>query len=152
MPRVVSHIDIDASIDAVWDLLMQPARYSEIADPTDEMLDIGDGEVKKGYVYRERGGIPPFKSESTWQVTAFEPKSHQVHEGDDGQMRFHLDIRIAPSGAGSRLTQTLDLKPRWYMVPMSAVLWPLMMRRRAQAAMDKTVANVRRIVEVESAG
>lgn len=150
MPRVKAQADIDAPPDAVWHLLMQPARYSEIAEPTDEMLDVGDGIVKAGYVYRERGGIPPFKSESTWTVTTFEPKSHQIHEGDDGQMKLNLDIRIEAAGSGSRLTQELELTPRWFIAPLSAVMWPLMLRKRAQEAMDKTVVNVKRIVEAES--
>ena len=42
------------------------------------------------------------------------------------------------------------MKPRWYMVPVNAILWPLMMRKRAQAAMDKTGANIKRMVEESS--
>lgn len=147
MPRITAHIDIDAPVDSVWELMNQPARYPEYAVPTDEMLDIGDGAVGEGYTYQEHGGIPPFKSDSTWVVTVYEPKTRQVHEGDDGQMRLHLDIRIDPAGTGSRLGMTIDIKPRWFMVPVNVVMWPLMMRKRTQDAMDQTVANVKRIVE-----
>ena len=147
MPHITSSIDIAAPADAVWDLMNQPARYSEFAEPVDEMLDIGDGVVKEGYVYKEQGGIPPFKADSTWTVTSFEPMTRQVHDGDDGKMKMHLDIRIESTDLGSRLSQSIDLKPVWYLAPVNAVLWPLMMRKRGQEAMDKTVANVKRIVE-----
>ena len=102
-----------------------------------------------GYVYREYGGVPPFKGESTWRVTVFEPKRRQVHVGDDGSMTLDLTIEIDPLERGSRLTQRLKLKPRWYLVPL-IILWPLIMRRRAQEAMDKTVQNVKR--KAESSG
>jgi hypothetical protein len=41
------------------------------------------------------------------------------------------------------------LEPRWFLAPVNAVLWPLMMRKRAQAVLDGTVANAKRIVESE---
>ncbi len=145
--QVKTSIEIAAPPEAVWDLMMQPARYSEFAEPADEMVDIGDGVVKKGYVYKERGGIPPFKSESTWTVTTFEPKTRQVHDGDDGKAKIRLDMQIAHAGSGSRLSQSIDLKPVWYLAPVMGLMWPLMMRKRAQEAMDKTSANVKRIVE-----
>jgi hypothetical protein len=62
-------------------------------------------------------------------------------------MKFHLTLDLAPIEGGTRYRQTLALRPRWYMAPVSALMWPLMMRKRAQLAMDKTVANVKRITE-----
>jgi hypothetical protein len=41
----------------------------------------------------------------------------------------------------------MAMQPRWFLAPVNAVLWPLMMRKRAQAVLDKTVANAKRIVE-----
>ncbi len=147
MPRVVSSIDISAHPEAIWKLMCDPTTYPELADPTDRMISVPEGEFGLGYTYKEYGGIPPFKSESEWMVTDFEPMTRQVHVGDDGQMKFNLEIRLDPIEQGTRLTQTLELNPRWYLVPVSALLWPVMMRSRAQAAMDKTVANVKRMVE-----
>jgi hypothetical protein len=34
---------------------------------------------------------------------------------------------------------------------VNALLWPLMMRKRGQSAMDGTLANIKRIVETEQA-
>jgi hypothetical protein len=148
--RIETSIEIAAAPDAVWDLLMQPARYPEVMEPADEMLDLGDGIVKEGYVYKERGGIPPIKSVSTWTVTAFEPKIRQVHDGDDGKATIHLDWGLEPTAAGSHLVHTMDLEPVWYLAPVMAVMWPLLLRKRAQEALDGTMANIKRIAEAGS--
>lgn len=71
--------------------------------------------------------------------------------GDDGTFRFELSIELSPEGAGTRLTQVLGVRPRWFIAPVNAILWPLLMRKRAQAAMDDTLANAKRVVEAERA-
>jgi len=147
MPSVVSSIDIATPPDTVWALMCDPHRYPEFADPAERMIDVPDAEFGVGYTYTEYGGIKPFLSESRWTVTAFEPKTRQVHEGDDGKMRFHLTIDLTPTDGGTRLEQTLQLRPRWYLTPVTALMWPIMMRKRGQEAMDKTVANVKRLTE-----
>jgi hypothetical protein len=55
-------------------------------------------------------------------------------------------------GRASRETLSIDEgSPAWYLAPVMAVMWPLLMRERAQEALDKTMANVKRIAESESA-
>ncbi len=147
MARVTASIDISAPPETVWKLLEDPHRYPELADPTQRMLDVPDQPMGVGYVYKEYGGIPPFLGESEWTVTEWTPPSRTVHVGDDGSMTMNLDIEITPTGSGCRLTQQLDLHPSWYLTVPNAILWPLMMRKRAQEAMDKTVANVKRMSE-----
>lgn len=145
--RVMSSIDIEALPEVIWDLMCQPTLYPEIADPTDRMLHVPDKDMDVGYTYREHGGIGPFKSDSEWTVTEFEPKRRQVHLGDDGTMKLHLEIDVEPIESGSRLVQRLEIEPRGAMAVASKVLWPLWLRRLAQRAMDKTVANVKRMAE-----
>lgn len=147
MAEVIASIDINSTPDVIWEMLCDPHRYPELADPTDRMLSVPDEEVDVGYVYREYGGVPPFKGESTWRITEFEPMRRQVHVGDDGSMTMDLIIEIVPTETGVRYTQHLKMTPRWYLRPINAVLWPLLMRQRAQEAMDKTVINVKMVAE-----
>ena len=147
MARVVASTQVNTGPEAIWALMCDPHRYPEIADPTERMIDVPDREFGVGYVYKEYGGIKPFVGEAEWRVTEFEPMRRQVHIGDDGSMTMHLEIELTPADSGTRLTQTLILKPRWYLVPVNAILWPLMVRKRAQEGMDKTVANAKRIAE-----
>lgn len=148
--RLETSTDIAGSPEAVWDLFMKPDRYTEFMQPADEMIDAADGIVRSGYVYKVRGGIPPIKSDMTWTVNEFEPMSSQVHDGDDGKAKIHADWTITPTDAGSHLAHTVELRPAWYLAPVMAVMWPLLMRKRTQGFMDQTMANVKRIVEAES--
>ncbi len=147
MASVTATTEVNGGPEAIWSILSDPNRYPEIADPTERMVEVPDGEMGVGYVYKEFGGIKPFVGESEWRVTEFEPMRRQVHVGDDGTVTMNLEIELTPTDDGTRVTQTLGMEPRWYLVPVNAILWPLMMRKRSQEAMDKTLANLKRIVE-----
>ena len=145
--RIETATDIAGPAEAVWELLMQPARYPEIMTPSDEITELGDGDVRAGYVYRERGGIPPIKSVLTWTVAEATAPAKLVSDGTDGKVSIHVDWTITETDSGSRLVHTMELTPVWFLRPVMAVMWPLMMRSRAQAALDGTMANVKRLVE-----
>lgn len=152
MAEVSSSVEIRSGPEAVWKLLCEPERYPDYVTVTQRLLDASDEPFGVGSWYREYGGIPPFVGESHWEVTEFEPTRHQRHIGDDGKMRMPLDLDVRSlDEQTTRLTITFGLKPRWYLVVPNAILWPLMMRRRAQRVLDDTAANVRRIVESEAA-
>lgn len=147
MGRVTASVEVKAPPESVWALMSDPHRYPDFVTATQRMLEVPAGEFGLGSEYREYGGVPPFLSESVWKVTRFEPMRVQTHMGDEGKMRIPLDIELTPTMKGTRLTMTLGLEPRWFLVPVNALLWPLMMRKRAQEVLDATVANAKRIVE-----
>lgn len=151
MRSVSASIEINSAVEPIWRLMSEPERYPEFVTATHRLLDASDAMVRAGSTYREYGGVPPFIGESDWEVIEFEPMTHQRHVGDDGKMRMHLDIDCESIDAqASRLTLRLGLEPRWFLALPNAILWPLMMRRRAQKVLDDTVANTKRIVEAES--
>ena len=147
MAEVAASIQIATGPEPIWALMSDPGRYPDFVDATERMVDVGSGEFGVGYVYREYGGIKPFLGESEWRVTEFEPTRRQAHVGDDGKMKLHLGIELTPTDDETRLTISMAMQPRWFLAPVNAILWPLMMRKRAQAVLDKTVANAKRIVE-----
>jgi len=115
------------------------------------MLHVPDGPMGVGYTYREIGVMGPFKTEDEWQVTEFQPKRRQVHVADDGSARSHLEIDIEPTPTGCRVTQRFGVEPRGAMKVVIGVLWPLFMRRLAQDAMGRTVANYKKAAETTQA-
>jgi hypothetical protein len=147
MPRVVVTVDIAAPVEAVWELMCDPHRYPDFVDATERMVDVPDAEFAVGYTYAEFGGVRPFLGQSTWEILELEPPLRQVHRGDDGMMTIDLFIEMERAAGGTRLNHTLELRPRWYMTPINALLWPLFMKKRAYASMEKTNQNVKRIIE-----
>lgn len=116
---------------------------------TDRVFDTSAGSLRAGYVYHEHGGVPPFKSTSEWTVTVYDPHRRQVHVGDDGMVKTTIELIVEPQGQGTRLSIDITLEPRWYMALPMALLWPLL-GKRAQAGSDRTVDNIKRLVEAES--
>jgi hypothetical protein len=152
MRRVSSTVEINSSPEPIWQLLSEPKRYSDYVTATEKLLSASDDTVKVGSSYREYGGIPPFMSESDWIVTAYEPMTHQHHIGDHGKMRMPLDLDLEViDDTTSRLTIAFGLEPRWFLAVPFAILWPLILRKRAQKAVDDTVANAKHIVEAGQA-
>ena len=147
MPTVSSSIEIAAPEERVWDLESHPRRYPEWVVATDRMLAVPSDGLRHGAVYREHGGIAPFKSESAWRVTVFEPHRRQVHLGDDGTVELELTIEIEPIDGGSRLTHTIEARPRGILGVLMRVMWPLVIKRRLQSDNDQTVANAKHLVE-----
>jgi hypothetical protein len=144
---LTAETEINASSDVVWETISNPALYPEISDVTDRMISVPDDEFGYGYVYEEYGGVPPFKAESRWEVTRYNPKSRQVHIGDDGSTKTILTFEFKPTNNGTHVIQKIRLKPPWYQLPIFYVMWLLFMRKRGQAALDKTVSNLKQVAE-----
>lgn len=147
MPKLSTSVNIAASPEKAWELACDTPRYPEWVAFTERMIDPGEGDMGVGFVYKEHGGVPPFKADSEWRVTEFESPKRMRHIGDDGSATIDLVLEVEAADGGCRLSPSMDLKPRWYMAPVMAVMWPLMMRKRAQAAMDETVGNAKRLLE-----
>jgi hypothetical protein len=62
-------------------------------------------------------------------------------------MKIDISIDLMPTRAGTRLTIAVALRPRWFLAPVNAILWPLFMRKRSQESVEQTVVNAKRIVE-----
>ncbi|NNF10625.1 MAG: SRPBCC family protein [Acidimicrobiia bacterium] len=143
--RLASSIEIDAPPEKLWELMCDPARYPDLDESTERFIDVSDGEFGVGSVYREYGGIAPFKSESEWTVVELELMRRQVHDGTDGHVDFHLVVDLTQTEAGTtRVDQSLDITGPWYLTPINALL---MMKQRGQRAMDRSMVNVKRLVE-----
>lgn len=137
---------IEASIEAVWSLLSDVDSYPRWVDATDRILERQPGDLNEGYRYREYGGLPPFKGESTWTITEWSPKARQVHVGDDGFVTMDLEIGLS-GDAQTDVSMALTMTPRWFVAPVFYLVWPLMMRSRAEKTMQKTLDHLKAELE-----
>jgi hypothetical protein len=62
-------------------------------------------------------------------------------------MTLTLTMEIAQGEIGSRLTNVIELRPRWFLAAVNAVLWPLFMPQGSQTAIEETVANAQQVLE-----
>jgi len=68
MAQVTASTEIRAAPESVWALMCDVNRYPEVSAATDRMVNVPKEDMGVGYIYREYGGIPPFKSESEWRM------------------------------------------------------------------------------------
>lgn len=147
MKRISASTQVPATQGDVWALMCDVERYPEWVNPTDRVVEAAPGPLGVGYVYREYGGIPPFKGEFDWTITEFEPMRWQRHVGSDGFMTVHVLILIEPHGQDTAITMGFEMRSRWFIAPLNALLWPIMMRRRSQRALQRTVEAVKPALE-----
>lgn len=147
MFEVSATTEVEAPPSAVWKVFEDPHRYPEISVATDRMIDVPDVPIGRDSTYKEYGGVRPFKAESSWRVTEFDPHRRQVHVGDDGSYTLEMVVETEETARGCQLAMSFGAKPRWYMVVPTAILWPIMMRQRTQKVIDETVENIGRAAE-----
>ena len=142
--------EYNASPQQVWALLCDVKRFPEWVEFVERMVEAPDGAMEVGYSWRTYGGIPPFKFEMQWRVTESDPPRRQVRVGENRQAQLTFTMDMEPAGEGTRVRVQMDFQPRGVMVPISMIMWPLLMQGRAQSAMQTTFANAKRILEAES--
>ncbi len=80
-------------------------------------------------------------------MTEFDAPTRLVQVGDDVRTTVTLAFGVEPQDAGTRVSISVDLRPRRWLAPMFAVVWALFLGRRAQAAIDETAVNAERLLE-----
>jgi hypothetical protein len=147
VPKLSTSVDIEAPPEKAWELLCDTRRYPKWIAFTERIIDQDEGDMRMGFSWKEHGGVAPFKADSEWRVTEFDPHTRMRHLGEDRSATIGLLIEIEATDGGCRLSPSMDLQPRSYMAPVIAVMWPLMMRKRTQAALNETMANAKRLLE-----
>lgn len=150
MPKLSRSVEIAVPPEKAWEFGCDIRRYPEWVAFTDRIIQIGEGEMRVGFTWKEHGGIAPFKADADWRVTELEQPTRMRHLGDDGSSTVDLVVEIHATDGGCRISPTMEVTPRWYMAPVMAVTWPLFMRKRAEAALDETLGNAKRILEDEA--
>ena len=98
MSKVETSAEVAASPEKIWAFICDANRYPEWVVPTDRMLEVPDEAMGVGYVYKEHGGVPPFKADSEWRVTVFEPHRRPARHQHDvcrGRAQGLLDRLVA---------------------------------------------------------
>lgn len=111
--EVTASAVMPATPERVWELVSDTSRYADWIAGTAEVTRT-DGPAREGSTYDEVNPIiGPWRAKTRWTVIEFDPPRRQVHRSVDIPFasEFLVIIEIAPSGAGSEATFTLQAEP-----------------------------------------
>ena len=154
MPLVEDSIEIAAPRQAVWDLLADPRRHTELGAFVAEVTVVTEGEVREGTVYRERGGPGFMKSESDWATTRFDPPRELVHTGMTGKEGAMAAVATwtleEVDSRSTRVSQTLGFELMPGLRPLGRVLEAVFARRMIQRETARMLHDLKRVAEASA--
>ena len=108
---MAASIQIDASVEAVWNLYADVEGSVEWVPFAEEILDVS-GPPGLGQVYRERTRLGGIADVAEWTVIEWDPPRRQVQRSIGKGMDSRLIIEIGPAGAGAVAHQEVLLDSR----------------------------------------
>jgi carbon monoxide dehydrogenase subunit G len=142
---------VPASPEAVWELVSDPARFTEWADRTLEVSS-ADNPLRLGSNYEERNQVMgPITGRSRWTVVEHEAPRRQTHRGEGIAMAATLDffVELRPVENATEITLGLRYRPAFGTV--GTVLDRLYFRRSLQQSFKRSAGNLAELAERELA-
>jgi uncharacterized protein YndB with AHSA1/START domain len=117
-------VDIDASPERVWSVLMDVERWPEWTASMTKVERLDAGDLAVGARVRIRQPRLPVV---VWQVSALEPGGYFAWSNKSPGASTVAGHRVAPNGAGSRVTLSID--QRGWIVPILRLFFGGLTRR-----------------------
>ena len=150
MGHYEASVEITAPLEEVWEFVNDIKRRPDWVAITDRVLSGADEAEQLGSVYRDYGGPTRFaRSESEWRVTEFDPPNRKVKEGHGLGVNRIITTTLTPSGEGTRLHDVVDVKWKWYWLPISWPLELLILNRWFQRLLRKSLDDAKTLIEAE---
>jgi hypothetical protein len=109
--EVVVRAQIDATADDVWATICDLERVPEWVEPTVAMTYLSQPLAAAGVTYSERTRVAgPIIIPTHWEITEFEPRRRQVHEGRGRIGSGTLVLEVEAAGGATVYTQTVRLR------------------------------------------
>jgi carbon monoxide dehydrogenase subunit G len=145
MVRVERSIEIAARPDAVYDVIMDPARLEEWVTIHVALEEAPDGTLEKGSQLTQRLRLAGRGFTVHWTVVENDPARRVVWEGD-GPMRSHAGVtyELQPVAGGTRFSYTNEFALPGG--PLGRVAGPVIKRATA-GELDRSLDRLRAIVE-----
>lgn len=78
---VIERIELDAPIQEVWDVVMDPHRLGDWVTAHREVKDVPDGDLEIGSEFGQKLGVGPLKFSVTWTVKKLDAPNLTEWEG-----------------------------------------------------------------------
>jgi hypothetical protein len=151
MACVRDSVFVEAPLRDVWALVSDVERCPEWIHFVTVTTPVTDGPTREGTVYKEWSQVGPFKSESEWRVTEFEPFRRQTHVGRMPEGVATLRIRLEPEGDGTRWHHEMEIRVLPNVRPLGWLLERLVVRRKMQADFRRMLETAKDILESDGA-
>jgi uncharacterized protein YndB with AHSA1/START domain len=133
---------VNVPVEAVW------AALNDIDHTPEWVIGLENAEVKTsqpygaGTVYHDYNRLGPWLQVTEWQITEFEPMSHQVHVSKSAVLPSKMKLNLSPNGEATNLTMTVEysLLPTWGAI--SRVLERLFMNRMLTGVLKQNVSQL----------
>lgn len=152
MPTISESIYVEVPRERVWAFVTDVKRCPEWLHFVLEVLDVSDGPVGEGTVYRERAKAGPVESVSEWRIIEFQPPVRQTHAGRMPEGEARLRIRLDTEGTGTRWNHEMDFRMLPKLWPLGWLLEQLIVKRKMRSDFRVALQSAKEILERESAG
>lgn len=79
---VAQSIEIEAPIERVWDVVMDPRRLGDWVTIHEEVLDLPEGELHQGARFGQRMKLKGVPLKVRWEIVEWEPPTHALYLGE----------------------------------------------------------------------
>ena len=112
MGTVTESIEIDASPQEVWDVVMDPARLGDWVSAHEDLVDAPGGELSPGDEFTQRLKVAGQKFKITWHLkSADEPSVADWTARGPARSKARVTYRFEPSGEGTRFDYVNEFSP-----------------------------------------
>lgn len=95
-------IEIDAPIERVWDLVMDPDRLGEWVTIHEEVTDVPPGDLAPGSRFRQRMKLKGVPFKVRWEIVEFDPPRHARWAGEAvAGAKASIVYDLSENGAGT---------------------------------------------------
>ncbi len=141
---------IHAPVDAVWNTL------NDIAHTPDWVTGLENAELTTpapmgiGSVYIDYNRLGPFLQTTAWQVRAFEPLRHQIHESVSAVLPSRITLNTAPVPDGTRLQMIVEYRFLPRLGILSRAFEAALMNRMLKQVLRQNQAGLNRYLAQKS--
>ena len=146
--EVRESIEIDAPVQEVWDLVMDPNRLGEWVSTHQAVANVPDGGLEEGSTFEQRMKLAGKGFDVTWTVMECDAPNKAAWEGaGPGGSTAHVVYELSEAGGGTRFDYT-----HGFDLPggvLGRVAGRVASGTAARAQARKTLARLRELIESE---
>lgn len=146
--EVRESIEIDAPVERVWALVMDPNRLGEWVSTHQAVENVPDGGLKQGSTFDQRMKLAGKGFDVTWTVTECDAPNKAAWEGEGpGGSTAHVTYELSESNGGTRFDYTngFDLPGG----ALGRLAGKVASGTAARSQARKTLARLKRLLEAE---